>query len=199
MIALVTGGARSGKSRFAEQYAATLGNDGIYVATMERGDDEMRRRIALHERRRTAAGFFRETLEVPLELSDTLRSICVASRSDKSQERVILIDCLSLWLSNWLLCEDDLDRAEETIRHKVDELIDVLVHLRNPIVMVTNEVGDGIVPANPLGRRYRDLAGWMNQTIAQTSDYVFLVTAGIPVELKRLAWRPGQDDPQSFR
>lgn len=188
MIALVTGGARSGKSKFAEHYAATLGDEGIYIATMERGDEEMKKRIERHIQRRAETDFFRETREVPLYLAEALQRIYIESRSARAQRRVIVVDCLSLWLSNWLLAAEK-DDPEAVITAKVDALVNMLTQIRNPVVLVTNEVGDGIVPAYALGRMYRDLAGQMNQALAAVSQRVFLVTAGIPVELKSIAFR----------
>lgn len=197
MIVLITGGAQSGKSKFAEQYAAKLGPEGIYVATMERGDEETKRKIERHVTIRNKAGFFRETREVPLMLADELESIRIESRSLRAQRRVILVDCLTMWLSNLLHVEmEQSEHPEEAVHAAVDELAETLKRMCNPVLLVTNEVGDGIVPAYPLGRLYRDLAGQMNQAIAAISDQVFLVTAGIPVELKSMAFR--LDEPPEF-
>ena len=180
MAVLITGGARSGKSRFAEEYAARLGNDGIYIATSQILDDEMQQRIERHRQRRESSAFAWRTVEEPHDLSGQL-AIGYGS--------VVLIDCLTLWLSNWLLRYENDEQCEEKIMAKVDELADALTKLSGRIIVVTNEVGDGIVPEYPLGRQFRDLAGWMNQRIASVSRKVFLVTAGIPIELKSQAFK----------
>jgi adenosylcobinamide kinase/adenosylcobinamide-phosphate guanylyltransferase len=180
MIVLITGGARSGKSRFAEQYAAHLGTGGLYVATAEALDDEMRERISAHKKQRQLSGFAWETVEAPLDLSAVLQS---------SRHPVILVDCLTLWLSNWLLRCGYEENPEALVQSRIEELVRTLVSHTGHILLVSNEVGSGVVPEYPLGRLYRDLAGMMNQQIAAVSDQVFLVTAGIPVELKSLAFR----------
>lgn len=184
MIALVTGGARSGKSAFAERYAAHLAEEGVYIATSEALDEEMQERIGKHRKRRELQTAIRwMTVEKPLRLASELRRW----REDpevQAGRRVILIDCLTLWLSNMMMTMTP-DRIEEGI----GELVRELERFGGHAILVTNEVGDGIVPAAPLGRKYRDLAGWMNQRVAAVCDQVFLVTAGIPVELKSLAFR----------
>lgn len=193
LIVLVTGGARSGKSRFAEQYAARLGSEGIYVATAEALDEEMRNRIEQHVLRRSRSAFVWETREAPYELAETLEQIRVESRSAKARQRVVLVDCLTLWLSNWLL-RTERDQPEKRVREKVEELVGVLGRMHNPVLLVSNEVGDGVVPEYPLGRLYRDLVGRANQRLAEISRQVFLVTAGIPVELKGQAFRFDEPD-----
>ncbi|MBB6734331.1 bifunctional adenosylcobinamide kinase/adenosylcobinamide-phosphate guanylyltransferase [Cohnella zeiphila] len=182
MIAMVTGGARSGKSAFAEQYAARKADRGIYVATSQALDDGMRERIARHRGRRAEMDFRWETIEEPLDLVGVLK------RTER--EPVVLVDCLTLWLTNVLLRKDDAEEeASRRVLEQVDELADTLRGHSGHVVLVTNEVGDGIVPEYPLGRLYRDLAGLTNQRVAAASDQVFLVTAGIPVELKSIAYR----------
>lgn len=185
MVVLVTGGARSGKSSFAEKYAAKKGTYGVYLATAQVLDDGMRRRIEKHRSRREDAGFRWETLEEPVELAGRLESLAA------NPAPILLIDCLTLWLTNVLLegdCEDG-EKAEDRVLARVGELERALLAYSGKVILVTNEVGDGIVPEYPLGRLYRDLAGVLNQRIAAISDEVFLVTAGIPVELKKLAYR----------
>ena len=169
-IILVTGGARSGKSRYAEQRAHELGVRRVYVATAEAKDDEMRERIAAHQNRRGAEW---TTVEEPVELSATL--LAQLGRMDCA-----LVDCLTLWLSNLLLRRDG-KYAEE----KVAELVQTLPRLDFHVVLVTNEVGWGIVPDNPLGRQFRDLAGWANQSIAAAANEVVLTVAGVPMIVKR--------------
>lgn len=189
MVVLVTGGARSGKSSFAEKYAARLAERGVYVATSQILDDEMGQRIALHRERRVRTGFAWETVEEPYELCRVLR--------EREDAPVVLVDCLTLWLTNWLLAEEEAEDAERRVLARVDELVRVLESYSGRVVLVTNEVGDGIVPEYRLGRSFRDLAGVMNQRIAAASDSVFLVTAGIPVELKSLAFRWPEEGTES--
>jgi len=181
MAILVTGGARSGKSRFAEQYAASIGSEGIYVATSQTLDDEMCERVRRHRARRDDMPFSWNTVEEPYELVRVLEA---------SRGSIVLIDCLTIWLSNWLLrCEQEPD-AEAAVQEQVELLVSAFRErsARDAVIAVTNEVGSGVVPAYPLGRQFRDLAGWMNQRLAAACHEVFLVTAGIPVELKRLAY-----------
>ncbi len=168
-LTLVVGGARSGKSAYAEALIMP-GNHtaGLYLATAEPGDAEMAARIAAHRARRGARW---TTVEEPLELARSLRH---HARAD----RPILVDCLTLWLSNLLLAGRDLEAARET-------LLTGLPGLAGPVVFVTNEVGLGIVPDNALARRFRDAAGRLNQDIAASCQQVVLVTAGIPLILKQ--------------
>lgn len=187
MVVLVTGGARSGKSTFAENYAAHLGSRGIYIATSPVFDEELRERVRLHRTRREQSAFSWETVEEPYELADLLQRL--RSRAELwESETVVLVDCLTLWLSNWLL-RTEHDNPAEQILEKVTRLQAVLDDFPGTILLVTNEVGYGIVPEYPLGRIFRDLAGIMNQRLAKGCDQVFLVTAGIPMELKSRAFR----------
>jgi adenosylcobinamide kinase / adenosylcobinamide-phosphate guanylyltransferase len=169
-IILVTGGARSGKSKYAEQRAAALGRRRLYVATAEAKDEEMAQRIAEHKRRR---GDEWTTIEEAVELSGAL--LAQRGRTDCA-----LVDCLTLWLSN-LLLRRDTKYAEE----KIEELLKMLPRLDFHIVLVTNEVGWGIVPDNPLGRQFRDLAGWTNQRIAAAANEIVLLVAGMPMIVKK--------------
>lgn len=181
MAVLVTGGARSGKSRFAEQYAASLGKEGIYVATSQALDDEMRERVKRHQARRDGMAFAWSTVEEPYDLVRVMEA---------TRGSIVLIDCLTLWLSNWLIrCEREAD-VEAAVQAQVEALFSAFEQLSSTgtVIAVTNEVGSGVVPAYPLGRQFRDLAGWMNQRLAAICEEVFLVTAGIPVELKRFAY-----------
>jgi adenosylcobinamide kinase/adenosylcobinamide-phosphate guanylyltransferase len=165
-VTLVLGGARSGKSRFAENLIIGSGH-GTYIATAEARDTEMQARIDKHRNRRGPAW---QTIEAPLDLVDALTMA-------ETKGNPVLVDCLTLWLSN--LMETDRHIASET-----DRLVSRLSGLRCPVVMVSNEVGQGIVPANPLARQFRDQAGNLNQAIAAQADRAFFVTAGIPVQLK---------------
>ncbi|WP_027085775.1 bifunctional adenosylcobinamide kinase/adenosylcobinamide-phosphate guanylyltransferase [Cohnella panacarvi] len=181
MIVLVTGGAKSGKSSFAEQVAMHTADSAVYIATAQIFEEEMRTRFVRHRERRDRSGYAWETIEEPYELAAMLRTV--------PDNRTILVDCLTLWASNWLLrAERDAD-GESLVQRKIEELAAAISARQGTTILVTNEVGSGIVPEYPLGRYFRDVAGGMNQRLASLSDQVFLVTAGIPVELKRLAFR----------
>jgi len=182
MVVLITGGAKSGKSSFAEKYGARLGASGLYIATSPVFDEELKERVRQHRLRREQSAIAWETLEEPYELAAVLRDLAESSEL-WSKGTVVLVDCLILWLSNWLL-RFAPDEAEERTMEQLDLLEDTLRRFPGTLLLVTNEVGYGIVPDNPLGRVFRNLAGVMNQRIAALCDRVFLVTAGIPVELK---------------
>jgi adenosylcobinamide kinase/adenosylcobinamide-phosphate guanylyltransferase len=165
---LVLGGARSGKSSFAEQLAESGGLTKIYLATATAGDDEMHARIAQHRKQR-GAGW--TTVEEPLALVDVLTR-------EATVGRVVLVDCLTLWLSNLMFAERDPEiEAKRLVR-----FLDVS---RYPIVFVSNEVGLGLVPETPLGRAFRDAQGRLNQIIAAAVPNVAFVAAGLPLWLKR--------------
>jgi adenosylcobinamide kinase/adenosylcobinamide-phosphate guanylyltransferase len=165
-IVLVTGGARSGKSRYAEQRLAELAPPPwIYLATAEPLDEEMRARIA-HHRARRGDGW--RTVEEP---RDPSAAIAAAGAP-------LLLDCLTLWLSNLLALGDD------EILARADALAAAARRATGPVVIVTNEVGGGIVPEHPLSRRFRDLSGFVNQRIAAAADEVVLVACGLPLRLK---------------
>jgi adenosylcobinamide kinase/adenosylcobinamide-phosphate guanylyltransferase len=162
---LVLGGARSGKSRFAEGLAAGCQGERTYIATAEPGDAEMAARIADHRARR---GPEWTTTEAPLALVEALET---------APEDFVLIDCLTLWISNLLLGDFD-------IAPRVERLAEALRARRGTVVVVSNEVGLGIVPDNALSRRFRDEAGSANQRLAQACDEVVFVAAGLPITLK---------------
>ncbi len=214
MAIMITGGARSGKSGFAEAYASRVAPRGIYIATSQPYDDEMEARVQLHRKDREASGFAWETIEEPLLLTERLRSLTERSghaegeagwqesmpngKQDEpngKQAVVILVDCLTLWLTNWMLkLEADAGgewsaASDRELERLTDELVQAAAACPVPLLLVTNEVGSGIVPAYPLGRRYRDAAGRLNRKLAEACERVFLVTAGIPIELKALAFR----------
>jgi adenosylcobinamide kinase/adenosylcobinamide-phosphate guanylyltransferase len=165
-VILITGGARSGKSKRAESRARAFPGQPVYVATAEALDTEMEARIATHRARRGTGWIERE---VPLDLVEGLIA------TDGGGAR--LVDCLTLWLSNLMHAERDWSR-------EVTDLASTLPRLNSPVVLVTNEVGLGIVPDNALARAYRDAAGIMNQTLAAAADEVEFVVAGLPMKLK---------------
>ncbi|WP_445502524.1 bifunctional adenosylcobinamide kinase/adenosylcobinamide-phosphate guanylyltransferase [Microvirga sp. G4-2] len=164
---LVLGGARSGKSRTALELAEASSETRILIATAQGFDDEMRERIAHHRSERNPSW---ETVEAPLDL-------IAALRANAGPDRIVLVDCLTLWLSNLLMNERDPSR-------EVDALVDALTGIAGPVVLVSNEVGQGIVPATALGCSFRDHQGRLNQRIAEACDAVVLVAAGCPVLLK---------------
>ncbi len=178
-VSLVLGGARSGKSTYAEKLAtgALFGGTpkpALYIATAEAGDVEMATRIMAHRARRGANW---TTIETPLALDEAVLANAVPGRP-------ILVDCLTLWLSNLMHAERDLDEA-------ADELVRALDGLAAPVVFVSNEVGLGIVPETSLGRAFRDAQGRLNMRMAERADRVISMTAGLPLVLKdRPHFRP---------
>ncbi|MCL6634180.1 MAG: bifunctional adenosylcobinamide kinase/adenosylcobinamide-phosphate guanylyltransferase [Peptococcaceae bacterium] len=177
-LILVLGGSRSGKSRFAEQMAGRLGGRVVYIATAAVRDGEMAERVRLHRARRPR---WWETVE---EEKNILGVLGQAGRGD-----VFLLDCVTLWLTNLLLDEDipspGAGRAEKEayIVEQAMRLADT-VHTGAHLILVSNEVGLGLVPEYPLGRAFRDLAGKVNQELAARADQVFFTVAGIPLEIK---------------
>jgi adenosylcobinamide kinase/adenosylcobinamide-phosphate guanylyltransferase len=165
-LTLVLGGARSGKSRYAESIVTALPPPWVYVATAEPFDGEMRSRIAEHRARR-GAGW--RLVEAPRDVAAAIAGVPVGS--------AILVDCLTLWLSNLMLADADIE-AES------DRLDGVLAQARGPVVLVSNEVGFGIVPDNALARRFRDAQGRLNQRVAALAGRVVLMVAGLPLVVK---------------
>jgi adenosylcobinamide kinase/adenosylcobinamide-phosphate guanylyltransferase len=187
-LILLLGGARSGKSTLAEQLAQELAPDGrvLYVATAQAGDDEMRERIVAHRSRRPAEW---RTLEEPLRLAERLN----ASAGDA---RVVLLDCATLWVTNLLLdscgaSEDVPPSVESSILVSTAGLLAAYNRGTATFIVVSNEVGLGLVPPYPLGRAYRDVLGRVNQRLAAAADEVYLLVAGLPIELKALTARFG--------
>ncbi len=166
LVTLVVGGVRSGKSLYAENLVETH-SPRIYLATAEAGDAEMAARIAEHQKRR-GPGW--QTIEEPLDLT-----VVLAAHSRPKQP--VLVDCLTLWLSNVMAAERDVET-------EIQALVDCLDALLGPVVFVSNEVGMGIVPDNALGRAYMDHAGRMNQRLAARAERVVLMSAGLPQILK---------------
>jgi adenosylcobinamide kinase/adenosylcobinamide-phosphate guanylyltransferase len=170
-IIFVIGGCRSGKSQYALQTAEKMsGNRKIYIATCVPYDDEMKQRVAKHQ---TARGQSWTTVEEPMHLP-----VAISERSQEAD--VILVDCLTLWVSNLLMETNDEDELEETI----SQLTDTLEKATCPIVLVSNEIGTGIVPENRLARQYRDIIGLANQAVAKAAGKVIWMVAGIPVSIK---------------
>lgn len=172
---LITGGVRSGKSRFAEELTRGFGTPLCYLATAQPLDDEMQERITRHRLRR---GSNWETIEEPLLIPQTLARI-------DGTYAAILLDCVTLWLSNLLLSYPEGDpEVESQILGHAHRLAATLRNMATPVLLVTNEVGMGIVPESPLGRLYRDLAGQTNQILAAASSTVYVTISGIPLKLK---------------
>ncbi len=165
-LTLVIGGAASGKSRFAEDLVFSSSKPRSYIATAQAFDDEMRRKIANHQAQRGAKW---DTYEEPLAPWDALKQI--------EQPNIVLLDCATIWLSNILLGAHDLNAAK-------DSLIAGMQDFGGTIIIVTNEVGQGVVPDNKLARQFRQQQGELNQQLAAIADLVVLVTAGLPLALK---------------
>jgi adenosylcobinamide kinase/adenosylcobinamide-phosphate guanylyltransferase len=166
----ITGGARSGKSRLAEELALKQGAPLVYIATGAALDGEMAERIDRHRARRGPVWL---TVEEPLDLTgaiDTAQGECTA----------VLVDCITLWLTNLLLKYDDA----ATVLNEVERLVRLLPTLKTPLFLVSNEVGMGIVPENCLARTFRDLAGEANELLAATADEVYVMFSGLPLKLK---------------
>ncbi len=166
-LSLWLGGARSGKSRLAQNHAEALDGELFFLATGEPGDEEMAARIARH---RADRGRRWRTVEAPLDLPEVVRREARAGR-------VLLIDCLTLWVSNLMLQKAD-------IGSRTRDLVDALSLKLSHTILVSNEVGLGIVPDNELARRFRDEAGRLNQAVARAADDVFLVAAGLALRMK---------------
>jgi adenosylcobinamide kinase/adenosylcobinamide-phosphate guanylyltransferase len=169
-VLVVTGGARSGKSRYAESRAMEMGRRLLYVATAEPKDSEMARRIAEHQKSR---GKWWKTVEEPIDITRSL------TRYGRNRD-CVLIECVTLWLSNVLL-----QKGEARVAPELDAVLQLISKCEFPLIFVTNEVGSGIVPDTPMARRFAELAGQTNQRIAAAADEVVLMVAGIPVTIKK--------------
>jgi adenosylcobinamide kinase/adenosylcobinamide-phosphate guanylyltransferase len=167
-LTLVLGGAASGKSAFAEKLIAQSGLERVYLATSQAWDDEMRNKIFRHQDLR-GAGW--HTIEAPFDLAPALAGL--------ASGQAVVIDCLTMWLTNHLLAEHDLPSREAALIEDLRALRD-----RAPAVLVSNEVGQGIVPDNALSRRFREAQGRLNQAMAAEADLVVAVMAGLPLVLK---------------
>ena len=170
-ITLIIGGCKSGKSRYALEAADKLATGHkVFIATSVPFDAEMKDRVGRHRKER---GGDWTTVEAPVRLADALKS-------NSGDDQVLLVDCLTLWINNLLM-----DTTDETVlQENFSELIKTLNQIDCPIYLVSNEVGAGIVPENPLARQFRDLAGGLNQAIAALADHVVWMVAGIPVQIK---------------
>jgi adenosylcobinamide kinase/adenosylcobinamide-phosphate guanylyltransferase len=176
---LITGGSRSGKSRFAETQAGLLGNQVVYLATAENRDDEMAERIAKHRQHRPLDWL---TVEAPLQVIEVLKRYQAGY--------TVLLDCLTLFLSNlYFKYEGEASEGElsQCIDREILQLTKIIASSDANLVIVTNEVGWGIVPDNPLARAFRDIAGSANQQIAAACSEVYLVVCGIPLQIKGVA------------
>lgn len=175
-IALVTGGCRSGKSAYAQQIAESLPPRRLYVATCPVIDEEMRERIDVHRRAREGRGW--ETVEEQVDLARVL--------DGSHQHNVVLVDCITLWVNNLMYRaeREGGTMGEEQIAEACGRVLEAAEQCFGTVILVTNEVGMGIVPDNAQARRYRDLVGRANQVIAARADSVTLVACGIPLQLK---------------
>ena len=169
-IYFITGGARSGKSAYAEKLAHGLAGKRAYIATAQALDAEMAAKIAKHRKDRGDAW---DTYEEPLAVAELLRKL-------STRYQVALLDCLTLWLSN-VMAHTDGDGA---VLSRVEGLVQAITGFGGMCIVVSNEVGLGIVPDNPLARKFRDFAGMLNQKVAQAADEVYFTAAGIPLKIK---------------
>ncbi len=164
---LVLGGARSGKSRYAQQRAEESGKNPVLIATAAAADAEMAERIAKH---RGARGPQWRVIEEAINVAGALKR-------ETADDRIVLVDCLTLWLSNLMMNDKNIERAAETLARSLGTLA-------GPVILVSNEVGLGIVPENALARRFRDAQGWLNQRLAMHCETVVFIAAGLALQLK---------------
>lgn len=176
VLILILGGARSGKSDYAEQLASQLGRRVLYIATAEARDDEMVERITAHRQARPADW---QTLEAP-------RDVGVALASLDTNAEVLLLDCLTLLVSNILLALEGEPQAvvESEVQAEIEAILDIWADRQAPLIVVSNEVGLGVVPPSPMGRLYRDVLGRANQRLAARADRVIFMVAGLPMTVK---------------
>jgi adenosylcobinamide kinase/adenosylcobinamide-phosphate guanylyltransferase len=169
-VVIITGGARSGKSRFAQELAMQWGKDVVFIATAAVRDKEMEKRIEKHRQSRPPRW---RTIEEEVKLVDAIESLT-------GESKIIIVDCITLWISN--LMEEGYE--DEWIRQETRRFGELLQGSYHSCILVTNEVGAGIVPDNAIARRFRDIAGEVNQILASCSDECYLMAAGIPVKIK---------------
>ena len=192
-VVLITGGARSGKSQFAQEMAAKSGKRVLFVATAQAGDEEMLRRIETHRRSRPSTW---RTLEAPIRLGATISK-------EAGDSEVILLDCITLLVNNLIgpfLSRDGTDidetRSEQAVTEEVNDLLGCLRFSKADFLIVTNEVGLGLVPDNKLGRVYRDILGKANQVLAGVADEVYFMVSGLPLKVKSMGETPGLPERQ---
>ncbi len=182
-LILVTGGARSGKSTFAEGKAKEYGQDVLYVATSKAIDEEMKQRIAKHRAQRPSEW---ETLEEYKNLDAALVDIM-------HNKSAVLLDCVTIMITNLMLDEcfdwdsltrDEVEEIEQSVGHQIERLISLSKMSEIPFILVTNEIGLGVVPPSAIGRDFRDIAGRMNQILARAADEVYFCVSGIPMKIK---------------
>lgn len=175
-LTLILGGARSGKSSYAEKLAAEMGRRVLYIATAEAGDEEMAARIEVHRQSRPAHW---RTLEASRDIGRALRAL-------PEQPQVLLLDCLTLLVSNVLLAQEAEPETviDAAVQKEIELLITAQSHLDIPLIIVSNEVGLGLVPPYPLGRVYRDILGRANQRLAAEASKVIFMVAGLPMTVK---------------
>lgn len=184
-IIFITGGARSGKSRFAITEASKIIGRRAYIATAEPLDDEMKERIERHKMER---GDEWDTYEEPIEIATVLQEI-------RDRYNVIVLDCMTMWLSNLLIGTQNTEYRIQTAEAEIKDFLETIKSLKNSFVrnpssnncsmfIVSNEVGMGIVPDNEMARRFRDLAGFLNQKVAEIADEVYFLVSGIPLKIK---------------
>lgn len=171
----ITGGARSGKSAYAIELGSKMQGRKAFIATAEALDEEMKERITLHQKTRPIEW---ETIEEPVALSGQLYKI-------DGLYDVVIVDCLTLWLSNILLSYGDIfEICPHIVKGEIEAFTATLKTISYKVIVISNEVGHGIVPENKTVRLFRDLSGWMNQNVASAADEVYLVTCGIPLKIK---------------
>lgn len=192
-LILILGGARSGKSSLAQRLALDLGGERVlFLATAEALDDEMRARISVHRQERPVGW---RTVEEPMQVADALRE-------HHADAKVVLLDCVTLWVTNVMLTlgeEPDPDEAEDLVLEGVRDLLAAVRDGGATLLAVSNEVGLGVVPTYPLGRLYRDLLGRVNQILASEADQVLFMIAGLGIDLKLLQARVTTDGPDDRR
>lgn len=183
-LIMVTGGARSGKSEFAERFVLHFSPKCDYIATAEILDEEMAERVRLHQERRMNGRWV--NYEAPYEAEKTFANL-------GNETQAVLFDCLTVYMCNMLYGKDVPEGSWpercDAVLKRIDRLIEAAANCGKLVVFVTNEVGDGIVPDNLMAREYRDLAGWVNQRVAAACDKVFMCVAGQAVDVKKLAFK----------
>lgn len=169
-LIFITGGARSGKSKYALKLAKNISRKVLFLATGVAKDEEMKKRIEEHKKSRPT---YWETVEETKDIASTLLNI-------KSSYKVVIIDCLTFFISNLLL--DGIN--EKTILEEIRKIVEIILKNDYTVIVISNEVGGGIVPDNELGRKFRDTAGLANQIVAESAQQVYLVVSGIPLKIK---------------